>query len=84
MRLGRQECFIKRWYSRQTEGFNIVNINGDGVLSAGLSIISPPASGGGASALALAGGGLSLLIITPPASSLARPRTPPQVRGVRI
>ena len=53
-------------------------------LSAGSSIISPSALGGGASALALAGGGLSLLIITPPASSLARPRTPPQARGVRI
>ena len=69
-------------------------------LSAGSSIISPPASGGGASALALAGGGLSLFIIAPPASSLARPRTPPtsaegenigwrdlappQARGVRI
>ena len=52
--------------------------------TAASSIISPPASGGGASALALAGGGLSLHIITPPASSLARPRTPPQVRGVRI
>ena len=53
-------------------------------LSAGSSIISPPASGGGAGTLALAGGGLSLLIMTPPASSLARPRTPPQARGVRI
>ena len=74
MRLGRQDCFIKRWCSRQTEGFNI---NGDGVLSAGSSIILPPALGGGASALALAGGGLSLFIIAPPASSLARPRTPP-------
>ena len=39
--------------------------------------ISPPALGGGASALALAGGALSLLIIPPPASSPARPRTPP-------
>ena len=39
---------------------------------------------GGASALALAGGGLTLLIIAPPASSLSRPRTPPQVRGVRM
>ena len=50
-------------------------------LSAGSSIISPPALGGGASALALAGGGLSLHIIAPPASSLARPRTPPHKRG---
>ena len=40
-------------------------------------LISPPALGGGASAKALAGGALSLRIITPPASSLARPRTPP-------
>ena len=49
--------------------------------TAASSIISPPASGGGASALALAGGGLSLHIITPPASSLARPRTPPTSAG---
>ena len=42
---------------------------------------SPSASGGGASAKALAGGGLSLDIIAPPASSLARPRTPPTSAG---
>ena len=69
----------------ETEAETAVKINvvasSTAALSAGSSGISPPASGGGASAKALAGGGISLHIIAPPASSLARPRTPPTSAG---
>ena len=69
----------------ETEAETAVKINvvasSTAALSAGSSGISPPASGGGASAKALAGGGISLDIIAPPASSLARPRTPPTSAG---
>ena len=68
----------------ETEAETAVKINvvasSTAALSAGSSGISPPASGGGASAKALAGGGISLHI-APPASSLARPRTPPTSAG---
>ena len=68
----------------ETEAETAVKINvvasSTAALSALSSGISPPASGGGASAKALAGG-ISLHIIAPPASSLARPRTPPTSAG---
>ena len=69
----------------ETEAETAVKINvvasSTAALSAGSSGISPSASWGGASAKALAGGGISLHIIAPPASSLARPRTPPTSAG---